>query len=289
VGGVLGTPKYMSPEQCQDAANLDIRSDIYSFGCMFMEMLTGKPPFVAKNMKEMLFKHINELPPTASSRVYGLTPQVDKIVLRCLSKKPDDRYPDFSVLQDELAKIYLATTGRRPPVYHAQPAEDSSTLGDKLNKSLSLFELGQKKKGAELFAEAIGKQLAPQKRQAEPDAPGKRRLVKGGLTTKGPRFVKPSSRPVGADAKSPTMVKTHMKTHMKTQASGSSDDIRSRKKSIHTKDLPSRMVASTERGATNRAPDITDEKTRQSIPRPSGTAGMKRTVKKAKPDPNSKR
>ena len=59
----MGTPGYMSPEQCRGAKEIDHRTDIYSVGVMAYQMLTGRLPFVADSLGELLFKHLGETPP----------------------------------------------------------------------------------------------------------------------------------------------------------------------------------------------------------------------------------
>ncbi len=89
-----GTHSYMSPEQIRSQP-LDGRSDIYSFGAMCYEMVTGRPPFRAASFQELLTKHIVEKPVTPRQLNPEVTEQFADLVLRMLAKKKEDRPRDF--------------------------------------------------------------------------------------------------------------------------------------------------------------------------------------------------
>lgn len=97
-GDVLGSPPYMSPEQCIGAPT-DQRSDIYALGCIYYQMVVGKPPFVGKTAVETLSMHLSESPPLVSRGSVKL----QKLIARCLSKRPEDRFASISELLNELA------------------------------------------------------------------------------------------------------------------------------------------------------------------------------------------
>ncbi|HEY3473433.1 MAG TPA: protein kinase, partial [Anaerolineales bacterium] len=86
-GAVSGTPAYMSPEQAQ-GLRVDHRSDIYSLGVVLYEMVAGRVPFEADSSWTMIFKHINDPPPS----IAGIPPAVQSVIDRALAKKPEDRY-----------------------------------------------------------------------------------------------------------------------------------------------------------------------------------------------------
>ena len=86
-GAVSGTPAYMSPEQAQ-GLKVDHRSDIYSLGVVLYEMIAGRIPFEGDTSWSLIFKHINEPPPS----IPGVQPIVQKVIDRALAKRPDDRY-----------------------------------------------------------------------------------------------------------------------------------------------------------------------------------------------------
>jgi hypothetical protein len=95
VGVLMGTPVYMSPEQCRGALELDHRSDVYALGCVLFHLLVGRPPFVGDGVGDIIAAHLRESAPAPSVLVAGLTPDVDAIVLRCLAKAPEGRFPSM--------------------------------------------------------------------------------------------------------------------------------------------------------------------------------------------------
>ncbi len=104
-GVTVGTPEYMSPEQCVESTS-DHRTDIYSFGVLAFEMLTGMVPFTG-NMYEILRAQIKTAPPSPSE----ICPdkkwpsQVDQMILRCLAKRPEKRYQDAGDLVSAIQNL----------------------------------------------------------------------------------------------------------------------------------------------------------------------------------------
>lgn len=90
-GMVMGTPTYMSPEQCQGGA-LDGRSDLYSLGVVLYEVATGSPPFRVKTLSEAVFKHISAPPVPPREIRPDLPIALEEVILRCLEKRPEDRF-----------------------------------------------------------------------------------------------------------------------------------------------------------------------------------------------------
>jgi serine/threonine protein kinase len=88
---VLGTPPFMSPEQCRGEEAIEQRSDVYSLGCVLFAMVTGRPPFEAAG-GAVLAMHQLEPTPIPSRRVPGLPAVVDHLVLRCMAKHPAERF-----------------------------------------------------------------------------------------------------------------------------------------------------------------------------------------------------
>ena len=111
-GLVVGTPAYMSPEQA-DGRKVDARSDIFSFGSLLYEMVTGRRPFTGDSSLSTLAKILNHEPTPPSQIAPSVTPDVERAILRCLRKDPARRYQtmaDLKVVLDDLAEE--ATSGR---------------------------------------------------------------------------------------------------------------------------------------------------------------------------------
>jgi serine/threonine-protein kinase len=107
----IGTPAYMAPEGIDGGAALTPASDIYSLGCVAFFILTGDMVFRATSVLQMAIKHSEEQPRAPSSVLpgNGITPELDDLVLRCLSKNPADRPPDALTLLAMLTPLAQAS------------------------------------------------------------------------------------------------------------------------------------------------------------------------------------
>ncbi len=117
-GIVLGTPRYMSPEQCRDA-DLDGRSDLYSLGVMLFEMLAGHPPLDGPTPLDILMAHL-ESPPTPLPT--DVPAPVAACVMRALSKRPEDRFPDAVAMARALREALAGQMPGSPAVRVSAPA-----------------------------------------------------------------------------------------------------------------------------------------------------------------------
>ena len=121
VGALLGTPAYMSPEQCRGTTDIDLRSDVYAIGCVMFVMLTGGPPFRSKLPGELIAAHLKEAPPLARTRLAGLPLVIDDILQRCLKKAPAERFPSMTALGDAIAAAERALRQCRPAAIPDEP------------------------------------------------------------------------------------------------------------------------------------------------------------------------
>lgn len=104
-GSFLGTVTYAAPEQIMGSAQIDHRADIYALGCMMYEFETGTPPFIAKTINEIARKHIVESPKKLGGWFKKTDLGLERIIARCLEKKPGDRFATYEDLEGELLAI----------------------------------------------------------------------------------------------------------------------------------------------------------------------------------------
>jgi serine/threonine protein kinase len=102
-GAIFGSPAFMSPEQCQ-GHHVDARSDIYSFGCVIYECLSGELPFTGENSLQVVLKHLHNDPEPLSYRTQKEF-ELTQVVAKCMAKEPTSRYQSMKELLDVLQKI----------------------------------------------------------------------------------------------------------------------------------------------------------------------------------------
>jgi serine/threonine-protein kinase len=134
-GALMGTPLYMSPEQCRDSANLDSRTDLYSLGCVLYEMLVGHPPFTHANLGDLVVAHMTETPQDARALNPAVPPALGELTADLLRKNPAERPPGMRAVADRLAAFLggLTTVPDPPPrgpVAERQPTKSKTTFGD---------------------------------------------------------------------------------------------------------------------------------------------------------------
>lgn len=115
-GVVIGTPTYMSPEQAAGEREIDARSDIYSLGLVGYEMLAGEPPFHAATVPGILMKQISEPAPPIKAARPDCPDDLAYAIMRCLEKKPEDRWPTADALRRALESRSAVAARRGAPV-----------------------------------------------------------------------------------------------------------------------------------------------------------------------------
>src|SRR6266850_2889833 len=101
---VIGTPQYMSPEQCSQTGPIDARSDVYSLGVIVFEMLAGRVPFTGDSPTVIMMKQVQDDPPSVLSARPDLPASVDNVVRKALAKQPIDRFQTAGELSEALTQ-----------------------------------------------------------------------------------------------------------------------------------------------------------------------------------------
>jgi tRNA A-37 threonylcarbamoyl transferase component Bud32 len=149
-GVVLGTPEYMAPEQARGAV-MDGRADLYGVGCLAYHMLTGCQLFAGGSYADVMVRHVKEAPPPPRTLNPRLSEALERAVMRCLAKDPDERPASALGLAEELC----AAVGRTlSPATHASTSRARAVVGESIpsagfsaviSRSLRLEQPGRKK------------------------------------------------------------------------------------------------------------------------------------------------
>ena len=106
---IAGTPLYMAPETITHPEDIDARVDIYALGAVGYELLTGEPPFTGPNPIEVYVGHLHREPPSPSQRLgRPVAHELERVILQCLAKSPNDRPTSASDLADTLATLQVS-------------------------------------------------------------------------------------------------------------------------------------------------------------------------------------
>jgi len=114
LGMALGTPAYMAPEQASADPLVDHRADIYALGAMAYEMLSGQPPFTGANPQAVLAAHVMKAPEAVSAARPAVPPALNALVMRCLEKRPSDRWQSAEELGTQLDLLLTPSGGTAP-------------------------------------------------------------------------------------------------------------------------------------------------------------------------------
>jgi len=127
-GAVIGTPAYMSPEQCLGDANLDHRSDIYSLGVVTFQMVTGQRPFEAEAAGRLIMCHVQAAPPAPCALNPALPAAVGAVILRALEKARENRFASMRELRDALLAAVARTEAAPSPACQSRSPAVRSTV-----------------------------------------------------------------------------------------------------------------------------------------------------------------
>ncbi len=153
--GVVGSPWYMAPERFDQSNREDIRSDIYSFGVMLYELIVKERPFRFPDgfsIRDLVRCHLREKPIDPLTVRPDLPESLARVILTCLKKRPDNRYPGFSEVTDALEQVYreISPTGRMRPRPNVLGLKADSLN----NQAVSLLDLGRRDEAMQLLSDA---------------------------------------------------------------------------------------------------------------------------------------
>lgn len=147
-GEAAGTITHMAPEQFEDAKHVDVRADIYSFGIMLFQMITGRLPFSGRNWVEMERLHRTEPPPALPTT----DSEVRRLVETCLAKDPSERFRNFREIRTVLEGLYAKASGKPAPAAIAGIGLEAFEWS---NKGSSLAHLGRMESALRCYEHAL--------------------------------------------------------------------------------------------------------------------------------------
>jgi TolB-like protein/tRNA A-37 threonylcarbamoyl transferase component Bud32 len=127
-GVALGTPAYMSPEQAAADSHIDHRADIYAVGALAYELLTGRPPFTGGTPQAVLSAQVTQTPDPVTKHRQTVSPALAQLVMKCLEKKPADRWQTAEELLSQLEALATPSGGVAPTVSGAAEGSEEKSI-----------------------------------------------------------------------------------------------------------------------------------------------------------------
>ena len=131
-GVALGTPAYMAPEQAAADPQIDHRADIYAVGAVAYELLTGRPPFTGNTQQEILAAHVTQAPEPVTRYRQSVPPALADLVMKCLEKKPADRWQTAEELIPQLEALATPSGGVTPTRNQPKQAATPRLVGRRM-------------------------------------------------------------------------------------------------------------------------------------------------------------
>jgi len=127
-GVALGTPAYMAPEQASADPHVDHRADLYAVGVLGYELLAGRPPFTGATSQEVLAAHVTQAPTPLGTIRPAVAPAVAAVIMRCLEKRPADRWQSADELLSQLEPLATHSGGHTPTGLRLAPARSPASM-----------------------------------------------------------------------------------------------------------------------------------------------------------------
>ncbi|MEA3327966.1 MAG: serine/threonine-protein kinase [Chloroflexota bacterium] len=164
---LIGTPAYMSPEQFAGSGEIDSRSDQYSLGIVLFEMLSEELPFKGDTTARLMKSHLMDPPPQLRTLRSELPEEIEPVIQRMLSKKPDERYPSMTELTRDFEQITRFTTITDPlkPDYQTRKMDQPLVEKERELESKSQSEIENAEK--DVFTTNIIHEISPHEPRLE--------------------------------------------------------------------------------------------------------------------------
>ena len=146
-GIALGTPAYMAPEQASGESNIDQRVDIYAVGVLGYELICGRVPFTGRTSQEVLAAHVTQPPEPLGSRRPACPPGLETVIMKCLAKRPADRWQTADELLAQLEPLATPSGGTTPTATRPMKAAAAGNTRGTWARWLGVAATGDHRRG----------------------------------------------------------------------------------------------------------------------------------------------